>query len=246
MGTASVHEGVRRMRFESLVGRQERGEITQIEAAEMLGVSVRTFQRWAGGSMRPGPMAWPIGVLAGLRRGGRRRRRWRGCWGSTAWAGPVRCRWHCGCGSDDSGMVSKGSRDGLWRAERAVGSAQRPPLTPSARAAEELPCRKGSRGTPKAAPSSTRHAEGAPARACFTDHGRPSFRPGPFRPQRSRQLTSYKSTTTSRASNIPGRDAGPRGRTSFTATCSEVMAPALAEQSSHLDVLRQWRAFVLE
>ena len=48
MGTASVHEGVRRMRFESLLGRQERGEITQIEAAEMLGVSVRTFQRWAG------------------------------------------------------------------------------------------------------------------------------------------------------------------------------------------------------
>jgi transposase len=48
MGTASVHEGVRRMRFESLVGRQERVEITQAEAAEMLGVSVRTFQRWAG------------------------------------------------------------------------------------------------------------------------------------------------------------------------------------------------------
>jgi transposase len=36
------------MRFESLLGRQERGEITQAEAAEMLGVSVRTFQRWAG------------------------------------------------------------------------------------------------------------------------------------------------------------------------------------------------------
>lgn len=47
MGTASVHEGVRRMRFESLVGRWERGDLTQAEAAEMLGVSVRTFQRWA-------------------------------------------------------------------------------------------------------------------------------------------------------------------------------------------------------
>jgi transposase len=34
------------MRFESLVGRWERGHLTQIEAAEMLGVSVRTFQRW--------------------------------------------------------------------------------------------------------------------------------------------------------------------------------------------------------
>jgi transposase len=34
------------MRFESLVGRWDRGEITQVEAAEVLGVSVRTFQRW--------------------------------------------------------------------------------------------------------------------------------------------------------------------------------------------------------
>lgn len=34
------------MRFESLVGRWDRGEITQAEAAEMLGVSVRTLQRW--------------------------------------------------------------------------------------------------------------------------------------------------------------------------------------------------------
>jgi transposase len=48
MGTASVHEGVRRMRFESLLDRQDGGEITQAAAAEMLGVSVRTFQRWAG------------------------------------------------------------------------------------------------------------------------------------------------------------------------------------------------------
>src|SRR6202521_1123387 len=49
MGTAGVHEGVRRMRFESLVGRWDRGEITQVEAAEMLGVSVRTFERWSDG-----------------------------------------------------------------------------------------------------------------------------------------------------------------------------------------------------
>jgi Homeodomain-like domain len=35
------------MRFSSLLDRQERGEITQEEAAEMLGVDVRTFQRWA-------------------------------------------------------------------------------------------------------------------------------------------------------------------------------------------------------
>jgi len=34
------------MRFANLLDRQERGELTQDEAAEMLGVSVRTFQRW--------------------------------------------------------------------------------------------------------------------------------------------------------------------------------------------------------
>jgi transposase len=47
MGTASIHEGVRRMRFSSLLERQERRDITQEEAAELLGVHVRTFQRWA-------------------------------------------------------------------------------------------------------------------------------------------------------------------------------------------------------
>ena len=47
MGTASVHEGVRRMRFSSLLNRQSRGELTQDAAAEMLGISTRTFQRWS-------------------------------------------------------------------------------------------------------------------------------------------------------------------------------------------------------
>lgn len=47
MGTATIHEGVRRMRFVSLLDRQERGEITQEEAADILGKSVRTYQRWA-------------------------------------------------------------------------------------------------------------------------------------------------------------------------------------------------------
>jgi transposase len=34
------------MRFQSLLDRHERGEITQAEAAEMLGVAERTFRRW--------------------------------------------------------------------------------------------------------------------------------------------------------------------------------------------------------
>ena len=46
MGTASIHEGVRLMRFTSLLDRQEAGELTQEDAAEMLGIDVRTFQRW--------------------------------------------------------------------------------------------------------------------------------------------------------------------------------------------------------
>jgi hypothetical protein len=44
---------------------------------------------------------------------------------------------------------SKASRDGLETSARETGASQRPPLTPSARAAEELPCRKGAKGTSK-------------------------------------------------------------------------------------------------
>ena len=47
MGTASIHEGVRRMRFSSLLDRTVAKELTQEAAAEVLGINVRTFQRWA-------------------------------------------------------------------------------------------------------------------------------------------------------------------------------------------------------
>src|ERR1700712_2276823 len=47
MGTASIHEGVRRMRFSSLLDRTEAKEMTQEAASEILGINVRTFQRWA-------------------------------------------------------------------------------------------------------------------------------------------------------------------------------------------------------
>ena len=46
MNRAALHEGLRRMRFESLLDRQKGGEITQLEAAEMLGINERTFRRW--------------------------------------------------------------------------------------------------------------------------------------------------------------------------------------------------------
>jgi hypothetical protein len=76
MGTASIHEGVRRMRFSNLLDRQERGEITQEEAAEMLGVHVRTFQRWAGVTRMRAKRDLPIGGWVGDRRGGHRRKSW--------------------------------------------------------------------------------------------------------------------------------------------------------------------------
>jgi transposase len=46
MDRARIHEGIRRMGFEDVLGRAERSELSQMEAAELLGVSERTFRRW--------------------------------------------------------------------------------------------------------------------------------------------------------------------------------------------------------
>jgi transposase len=48
MGRARVLEEIRIMRFEELLDRHERGCLTQAEAAEMLGISERSFRRWQG------------------------------------------------------------------------------------------------------------------------------------------------------------------------------------------------------
>ena len=45
---AHVLQGVRQMRFEELYGRRHRRELTMAEAAEILGVTERTFRRWSG------------------------------------------------------------------------------------------------------------------------------------------------------------------------------------------------------
>jgi transposase len=45
MDRTAEHEWVHRMRFTSLLDRQERSELTQAEAAELLGISERTFRR---------------------------------------------------------------------------------------------------------------------------------------------------------------------------------------------------------
>jgi transposase len=46
MDRARIHEGIRRMRFTAVLGRSERSELSQMEAAELLGISERTFRRW--------------------------------------------------------------------------------------------------------------------------------------------------------------------------------------------------------
>src|SRR5205814_9153568 len=55
MGRGEVLQGVRQMRFEGLLERHERGELSQGEAAEMLGVSERTFRRWRDRLRDEGP-----------------------------------------------------------------------------------------------------------------------------------------------------------------------------------------------
>src|SRR2546428_10446489 len=55
MGRAGVLQGVRQMRFAGLLERHQRGELSQIEAAEMLGVTERTFRRWRDRLRDEGP-----------------------------------------------------------------------------------------------------------------------------------------------------------------------------------------------
>jgi len=55
MGRAGLLQGVREMRFESLLDRHERGELSQGEAAEMLGIGERTFRRWRDRLRDEGP-----------------------------------------------------------------------------------------------------------------------------------------------------------------------------------------------
>src|SRR5260221_8008720 len=55
MDRTHVHEGVRQMRFEGLLDRHERGELSQMEAAEMLGISERSFRRWRDRLREDGP-----------------------------------------------------------------------------------------------------------------------------------------------------------------------------------------------
>lgn len=55
MGRTELLQGIREMRFEGLLDRHERGELGQAEAAELLGISERTFRRWRDRLRDEGP-----------------------------------------------------------------------------------------------------------------------------------------------------------------------------------------------
>jgi transposase len=55
MDRARLHEGIRRMRFTDVLSRSERSELSQMEAAELLGISERTFRRWRDRHRDAGP-----------------------------------------------------------------------------------------------------------------------------------------------------------------------------------------------
>src|SRR5882672_6700313 len=55
MDRTRIHEGIRQMRFERLLDRQESGGLSQVEAAELLGISERSFRRWRDRLREEGP-----------------------------------------------------------------------------------------------------------------------------------------------------------------------------------------------
>jgi len=46
MRRTEAHQGVRMIKFSSILARYEAAEFSQLEAAELLGVGERTFRRW--------------------------------------------------------------------------------------------------------------------------------------------------------------------------------------------------------
>src|SRR5438046_3014117 len=81
MGTASIHESVRRMRFSDLLDRTEAKKLTQEAASELLGISVRRFNAGRTALRRRATTGWSTGGWAGDRQGGRRRKNWSGMLG---------------------------------------------------------------------------------------------------------------------------------------------------------------------
>jgi transposase len=67
------------MRFEDVLVRSERSELSQMEAAELLGISERTFRRWRARHREDGERGCRTGGWV-RRPGGLRWRRSHACW----------------------------------------------------------------------------------------------------------------------------------------------------------------------
>ena len=66
-------QGLRLMKFEDVYGRCYRGDLSQAEALEILGMSERTFRRWRERYEAEGvPRVCTTGALGGSRRAARR------------------------------------------------------------------------------------------------------------------------------------------------------------------------------
>ncbi len=71
------------MRFTDVLGRTERSELSQLEAAELLGISERTFRRWRDRQAEMGRRVW-LTAVSERRCGERQWPRSSGCLGFTA------------------------------------------------------------------------------------------------------------------------------------------------------------------
>ena len=70
MRRTEAHQGVRMIKFLSILSRYEAAEFSQLEAAELLGMGERTFRRWRQRFEDEGEAGLLTGGLARLRASG--------------------------------------------------------------------------------------------------------------------------------------------------------------------------------
>jgi len=82
MRRTEAHQGVRMIKFSSILSRYEAAEFSQAEAAELLGIGERTFRRWRQRFEERAKLACLIGGWVRPRASGFLRigaKRWRRC-----------------------------------------------------------------------------------------------------------------------------------------------------------------------
>jgi hypothetical protein len=83
MNRATWLQDRRMQKFRDVLSRWGRGELSMLEAGELLGMSERRFRRYRGRYKEEGPEGLSTVGLASRRRSGFRRRMPRSCWSST-------------------------------------------------------------------------------------------------------------------------------------------------------------------